>query len=370
MLALALLFQIYFPPPDAEGGWRERPDRRYDAVFEYVKTTTKHGGLLIARDGWLVYERYFGKGDREATPNTASIGKSYTSIALGILLHERPEAFPDGLDTKVFTPRYLPGEALNDPGKREIRLGHLLSMSAGIRGNNPSYVRGKAVTIDPPGPDGWPATVDGNALATGLWCKPGEGYSYATASIHIASIVLRRVAGVELQDYLRTRIAEPLGWGPWGYGYRRPEVDHTPGGGGIAVRATDMLRFAYLLLNEGKWRDRQVVPAEYARACGRPSPYNPHYPYSYQFDINADGHVSGAPRDAFWKSGSGGHGLYIVPSMRLAFWKLGGRDEQYSRANTGLPEPPYDGSREAWKPADPADKALIRTLEMVVERSR
>ena len=28
-----------------------------------------------------------------------------------------------------------------------------------------------------------------------LWCEPGEGYSYATASIHLASIMLRHVTG-------------------------------------------------------------------------------------------------------------------------------------------------------------------------------
>jgi CubicO group peptidase (beta-lactamase class C family) len=369
MFLLALLAAAYFPPPDAEGGWRTRPDRGFEAVFEYVQTTTKHGGLVIVKDGWLVYERYFGRGGREATPNLASVGKSFTSIGVGILLQEKRDRFPEGLDTKVFAEPYLPADAIT-PEKREIRLGHLLSMSGGIRGNNPSYVNGKPVTIDPVGPDGWPATVDRNALATGLWCKPGEGYSYATASIHIASIVLRRVAGQELQEYLRTRIAEPLGWGRWGYGYRRPEVDHTPGGGGIAVRATDMARFGYLLLHGGRWRNRQLIPEEYVRACGRPSPYNTHYPYSYQFDVNADGHVAGVPRDAFWKSGSGGHALYIVPSLKLVIWKLGGRDDQYARANTGLPELPYDGSRENWKPGDAADLALERTLRMIVERVR
>jgi CubicO group peptidase (beta-lactamase class C family) len=368
MLAIALLLAAYFPPPDSSGGWRKRVDRRFDPVFEYVQTTTKHGGLLIAREGWLVYERYFGKGNREATPNTASIGKCFTSIAVGILLDERPDLFPRGLDTEVFHPRYLPLEALNNPAKRGILLGQLLSMSAGIRGNNPGYVLGKPVAIDPPGPDGWSAMVDRNALDTGLWTNPGQGYSYATASVHIASIVLRRACGMELGEYLRKRIAEPLGWGRWGFGYKRPEVDHTPGGGGIAARAPDMLRFAYLLLNGGKWSHRQVVPEAYVRACGRPSPYNPHYPYSYQFNVNADRHVAGVPRDAFWKSGSGGHALYVVPSLRLAVWKLGGRDDQYSQANTGLPALPYDGSREAWKPGDDADTALLKTLRMIVER--
>lgn len=369
----------YFPPSDERGGWRtlESPaeirrvaglDReRLDEAFAYLQRNTKHGGLVVARRGWLVYERYFGRGHREATPNGASVGKSFTSIAAGILLQERRDAFPDGLDQRVWTTRYLPAAAfpLDDPARAEIRLGHLLAMTSGIRGNNPGYVRGKPVQIDPPGPDGWPATVDENALRTPLWCRPGEGYSYATAGIHIVSIVLRQVAGRELKQYIEEHLARPMGWGRWGWGYRRPEIRHTPGGGGIALRARDMLRFAYLLLREGRWGERQLVPADYVRQCGRRSRYNPHYPYSLQFNVNAEG-TARAPREAFWKMGSGGHCLYVVPSLDLVVYKLGGRDEQYSRANTGLEPPPYDGSRDGWKPDPEAADYGARPLELIV----
>ena len=58
-----------------------------DAVFRYIRTSTKNGGLLVVRHGWLAYERYFGLGHPAATPNTASVGKSFTSIAVGILIH-------------------------------------------------------------------------------------------------------------------------------------------------------------------------------------------------------------------------------------------------------------------------------------------
>ncbi len=385
-----MLAADYFPPPDRDGGWRTLSDpvairretgldaRKLDDAFQFVQTTTKHGGLLVARRGWLVYERYFGRGHRDATPNTASCGKSFTSIAAGILLAERRDLFPQGLDQKVFTPVFLPAEAfpLSDPAKAEIKLGQLLAMSAGIRGNNPGYVRGKEVRLDPSGPDGWLACTDAMALGKAdgplntltLWTKPGGGYSYATSSVHLASMVLRHVAGMELQQYVEERLARPMGWGRWGWGYRRPEITHTPGGGGIAVRATDMLRFAYLLLRHGKWAGRQLVPAAYVRHCGRRSPYNPHYPYSLQFNVNEDGHLAGVPRDAFWKSGSGGHCLAVIPSLDLVIWKLGGRDEQYDAKNTGLPEtgPPYDGSREGFKPAVDAEAAVERTLQMVV----
>jgi CubicO group peptidase (beta-lactamase class C family) len=170
------------------------------------------------RHGWLVYERYFGRAGRDATPNTASSGKLFTSIAMGILMGEHPELFPDGLDQKVYTPRYLPSEALppNEPAKSEIKLGQLLSMTAGLAGNCPGSVRGKDVELNPPGLDDAKAMFDANAFGERLWCKPGEGYSYATTAPHIVSIIVRQLTGVEMQQYLDERVAKPLGWGRWG----------------------------------------------------------------------------------------------------------------------------------------------------------
>src|SRR4029450_13447774 len=117
-----------------------------------------------------------------------------------------------------------------DPRKGQIKLGQLLAMTAGIRGNNPAHVRGLPTMLDPAGPDGSSAMIDAVALgiedrpagdrtlsAKTLWCDPGEGYSYATSSIHIASIMLRHVTGQELQAYVDSRLAQPLGWERWGY---------------------------------------------------------------------------------------------------------------------------------------------------------
>lgn len=343
----------YFPPPDSQGGWRTLASpadirnqtgidtKRLDEAFEMIQGATANGGLLVVRHGWLVYERYFGRATRETTPNSASCGKAFTSIAMGILMGERPDLFPDGLDQRVITPRYLPHEAfpLNDPVKQQIKLGQLLAMTSGLRGNSPGFVRGKSVVIDPPGLDGASALVDRAVYDTDLWCRPGEGYSYATVSPHLVSIVIRTLAGMEMQQYIEQKIARPLGWGTWGFGYLNSRIVHTPGGGGIQLRATDMLRFAYLLLHQGRWGSRQVVPAGYVRKCLAPSPYNPHSPYSLQFELNSDGHVARAPRDAAWKQGSGGHCFFVIPSLDMVIWKIGGRDGQYP--NAGPPPTPF-----------------------------
>jgi CubicO group peptidase (beta-lactamase class C family) len=382
----------YFPPPDAEGGWRTRTDPRVnldrlDDAFGLIKGSTKNGGLLVLHKGWLVYEKYFGFGHRDATPNLASCGKSFTSVAVGILLEQRPELFPEGLDQKVFTPDFLPPEAfpLSDSRMKEIKLGQLLAMTAGIRGNNPVHVRGKQSTIDPAGPDGAISCVDEVAFgrqegtsngrpysAKTLWCAPGDGYSYATSSVHLASVIVRHVSGGELERFVDSYLARPLGWGEWGYAYKQvKELTHTPGGGGIAMRATDMLRFGYVLANEGRWKDRQVIPRDYVLHCGRQSPYNPHFPYSLQFDVNTGGHEKGIPRDAFWKSGSGGHVLYVVPSLELVVWKLGGRDGQYATSDTGRKPSPASpeqiAERRAWQETIDVDTARRRTLAMVIK---
>lgn len=388
----------YFPPADNQGGWRvpASPDEarrvagidvgKLDEALVVAQASTKNGGVLVVRNGWLVYEKYFGLGHREATPNLASVGKSFTSIAVGILMAERAEMFPDGLDQKVFTPKFLPAVAfpLSDPRKAQIKLGQLLAFSAGIRGNNPCLVNGKPTNIDPAGPDGSSAMNDEIAVgrrpvnnpdrptsAETLWAEPGEGYSYATSSAHIASMVVRHVSGTELEEYVRSRLAEPMGWGKFTYGYRNSKaVTHTPGGGGIAARGTDMLRFGYLLLREGRWGDKQIVPAEYVRHCGRASPYNPHAPYSLQFDVNTDGQWADIPRDAFWKSGSGGHTIYVVPSLDLVVWKLAGRDTQYSERDTGVKlDPAVEGAaanRGEWQATLGEHEGQRRVLAKVI----
>jgi CubicO group peptidase (beta-lactamase class C family) len=223
-----------------------------------------------------------------------------------------------------------------------------------------------------------PADQDRNALAAPLWTDSGAGYSYASDSPHIASIVLRNLTGMEMQQYIDERLARPMKWGPWGYAVNRSNgrLPHTPGGGDIAVRSTDVLRFGYLLLQKGLWQGKQLVPSDYVEHCSKPSRFQRHAPFSLMFEVNQDRHVSGAPRDAWFKSGGGGYGLYIVPSLDLVIYKMAGSDAQYTPELTGIAQHyAYDGSRDNWKPQARSqfsdgpigtDDGVRRVLEMVV----
>jgi hypothetical protein len=127
-------------------------------------------------------------------------------------------------------------------------------------------------------------------------------------------------------------------------------------------------------LKSGTWADQQLVPAEYVSLCNKESRFNPHCPFTLQFEHNADGHVVGVPRDAFYKSGAGGFGVFVVPSLDLVIYKLGGNNGQYEPALTGLPQPAPDTTRDSWKPIPRTpfnegsmggDDGLRRVLEIV-----
>jgi CubicO group peptidase (beta-lactamase class C family) len=390
LLPLALRAATYFPPSDAQGGWRTPKDaaearalagidleRLELAARAAERSNADNGGLLVVSKGYLVLERYYGKAHRNANPDMASTGKAFTSIACGVMLQEFKSKLPDGLDTKVFTKEFLP-EAfpLRDPREADIRLGHLLCMTSGHNGEGgtPSaVVRGTTQPLKASkGQD--IRDVDGSSLRTPLWAGPGEGYSYSSPAPHIASMVLRRVTGKELPAYIDEKFAQPMGWGPWGYCLYRGDVTmaHANGAGSIALRATDASRFGYCLAQGGRWKDQQLIPADYLKLCQQALPYNPHFPFSLQFEHNQAGQILGAPRDAFYKTGAGGFCLYIVPSLDLVIYKMGGKDGQWNPDLTRLPQPADNFGTHTNPPTPPKNGAyetysIPRILEMVCE---
>src|SRR5262245_15585874 len=252
----------YFPTPDSAGGWRTATTAaqvressgmdlpRLEQAWEFTQRCTQNAGLLVVRHGWLVFEKYVGRASRNVNPDMASTGKAYTSIACGIMLQELRDKIPDGLDTRVFTPKFLP-EAfsaegkLDDERRAEITLGQLLCMTGGYNGEGgmpTAVVMGRAFPLKA-SPGQSIKDVDGSSLRCAMWTNASAGYSYSSPEPHIASMVLRRVTGMELDKYIDERLAEQVGWGPWGYWLNIGGVGVPPeyGAGGIAECVRDAM---------------------------------------------------------------------------------------------------------------------------------
>ena len=87
----------------------------------------------LSRTAILVFEKYYSWGSVEKYAVVHSVTKSVTSALIGIALDK---GYLKSVDQKLieFFPEYITGES--DPRKKEIRLKHLLTMSAGFEWND------------------------------------------------------------------------------------------------------------------------------------------------------------------------------------------------------------------------------------------
>jgi CubicO group peptidase (beta-lactamase class C family) len=116
--------------------------------------------VLVIRHGYLVAECYRKPYDKDTAVNVKSVTKSFLSALTGIAIREN---FIASLDQKVaeLLPEYFGSGT--DPGKTEITLKHLLTMTSGLQFNNDDQI------------DEWVRSKDWGASNCQIRSKPGCG---------------------------------------------------------------------------------------------------------------------------------------------------------------------------------------------------
>ena len=99
---------------------------------------------------------------------------------------------------------------------------------------------------------------------------PGTAYAYWDEAMILAGRALTQAAGTSLNDYLDERLFSKIGitrreW--WGEGYVGDSIKINFGGTGLKMSAQEQARFGLLYLNNGRWRDQQLVPEDWVRAA-------------------------------------------------------------------------------------------------------
>ena len=86
-------------------------------------------------------------------------------------------------------------------------------------------------------------------------------------------------------------------------------------GGGLRLRAQDLAKIGALLLNEGVWQGKQVLPAEWVSEATRPHVVpREEDGYGYQFWEKAWDTSCGTMRAAYM-SGNGGNYVLLLPEL-------------------------------------------------------
>lgn len=212
--------------------------------------TTTHGDVLdsfmLIRHGQVVAEGWWAPYDA-GTPHALYSGtKSFTSVAAGLAISEGRLR----LDDRVLG--FFPAEAPVEPGDhlRAMCVRDLLTMTTGHDAEPP--FRGNVA-------------LSRSFLAAPVPHPPGTHFLYNTTATDMLGIIVERVTGESLRDYLQPRLFGPLGitdlrWTNLPEGFN-------DGGIGLSLRTEDFACFGQLLLQKGRWQGRQLVPAEWIDAA-------------------------------------------------------------------------------------------------------
>jgi CubicO group peptidase (beta-lactamase class C family) len=219
-------------------------------------------GLLIARDGEILFESYAMGRSAEMRMTGWSMSKSVTSLLFGIALDR---GIVRDLDD---TPeRYVPSLAGTLHGRIAFR--HLLNMSSGAEVDHAR----DPVRIDVPallGPPHARATGTDVERVLRAWDgvrePPGTRFNYNELCPLVIGMTLRHVTGDTLARFAEEALWHPLGaeadatWLADSLGREYNCV-------GFAARLRDWARLGQMIAQRGRMGDRQVVSAAYIESC-------------------------------------------------------------------------------------------------------
>ncbi len=256
--------------------------------------------VMVARNGEILAERGYRGSSVAASTNIKSASKSVISALVGIAIDK---GVLEGADQKIapLLKSDLPPDV--DPRMKEITVGHLLSMQAGLQRMSGSNY-GRWVSSR-----NWVRT----ALAQPFVDQPGGAMLYSTASTHLLSAILTRTSGRSTLELAREWLGplEDFSIGSW---QRDPQGIYL-GGNQMAMSTKSLLAFGELYRNGGRTADgRQLVSPEWIELSWQPRT-NSRFTgdgYGYGWFLRRIG-----GRDVHYAWGYGGQMLYIVPSLQL-----------------------------------------------------
>lgn len=322
----------YAPPPARNDGWRTgtllqagidiEPIKRLieneiDAPIEDVHASYVHG-ILIARNGKVVFEEYFHGFHRDKAHDTRSASKSLTSTLIGAAIDA---GLPISTTTPVFGTMLEETSSLNglDPRKDRMTLEHLLTMSSGFYcDDSDSEAPGGEDRMQEQEnePDWYRYT-----LSVPMAYEPGEIGIYCSANSNLAGGVLSRATETPLETLFQDLIASPLQMDR--YHLNLSPTGEPYMGGGIHLLPRDFLKLGQVMLDDGIWNGRRIVSREWAKKATSALIKVRDRDYGYQWWVR-EYEYQGKSLPAFFAGGNGGNIVVVVPDLDVVIAFFGG----------------------------------------------
>jgi len=269
-------------------------------ILDRAEALTPLETVIVAHRGAIVAERGYHGHSTTAPANIMSASKSIISALVGIAIDRQLLEGPDQRIAPLLADN-LPSDP--DPRLREITIGHLLSMQAGLGSTSGarygSWVRSR----------NWVRA----ALAQPFEDAPGGRMIYSTGSTHLLSAILTRQSGRSTLQLARDWLG-PLDGFAIASWERDPQGIYL-GGNLMAMSPRSLLAFGELYRANGFTPDgRRLISADWIEASWTPRTSSRYTGDGYGYGWFSR-QIAGEAVKYSW--GYGGQMLYVVPRLEL-----------------------------------------------------
>jgi hypothetical protein len=234
--------------------------------------------LTVIRNGYLALDVPIYSPTGEATYEQDAVTRSFLSALVGIAIDQ---GYIQGLDQPVL--EFFPNQEIHnlDEQKRALTLEHLLTMTAGLACETATE---GGLTYSWEQDRDWVQAI----LDLPLRHTPGTEFANCPPLMHLVSAIIQQSTGMSALEYAQQNLFDPLGIR--GATWERDPRGINIGWKGLRMSPAETAKLGWLLLNGGRWGDRQVLPAEWVSAST--SSQVEGRPFGYQWFLDPAGYVS------------------------------------------------------------------------------
>jgi len=241
--------------------------RATDCVLAAKYSESKRGvSMLVMQNGRTIFEHYANGGSAGGRWPIFSGTKSFWGMAALAAAHDGLLKLDD-LVADTIT------EWKSDPRKSRITIRQLLNQTDGIEGA--SFLQHASIR-------------DRNTMAIRLptLAEPGASFIYGPSHLQIFSELLRRkLGGRSTIAYFEGHVSDRLGLGR--LNYKKDARGNPLPATGFELTAREWARLGELILGNGNYRWRQIVPANLLREALAGSQANPSYGLTFWLNSQA-----------------------------------------------------------------------------------
>jgi CubicO group peptidase (beta-lactamase class C family) len=347
------------PLPVASAAARTISDEALQAARDYAARNNSRA-LIVWRAGKVEEATYFGGATRTATFPSRSLAKPMTAAAIGRAIALGKIRSLDQPVADFVT------EWKDDPRRSKILVRHLLDMRSGFLPQNVATTAEDILNRSYLHPRHEEVIIHDYPVVD----EPGTRYEYNNATSELVSLVLQRATGRRYAEFISREVIQPIGAPGGEVWVNRPGgIAHS--GCCLMVAPETWVRLGILLMQDGVWSGKRLLPAGYVREMTTGTPQNPYYGLGVYVSgkytarrgfanparepelrrvLHSEPYLAA---DLFMFDGNSNQVVYVIPSEQLVILRVGDSPPRSATTewdNTVLPNTILRGIRR--RPGD------------------